>query len=133
MSHEDRKGILYSAICALCGHCIDDHIDPERYGITEEMRKENRIGYRRSLYNCGGFTIRKVNLKNIILVSAKRLYFGEHIPEEFLKYPGVKSTSKKLSKENEEKWNAEERTKYPMNNGSILLVVPGQCIIDMGL
>ncbi len=119
----ERKGILFHSGCATCGCCIDDHIEPERYGITDETAKMMGNG-RSSLFSCKGFKVRKSDFKHIVYVCARRLFFGERQANDFWEYPGVKEAAEKLLQEKQEEWTATEAeaNKWCANYGSVMMI-----------
>ncbi|TSC54796.1 MAG: hypothetical protein LiPW30_262 [Parcubacteria group bacterium LiPW_30] len=122
MSRES-DGILFSAVCGHCGECWDDHENPYQYGWTEDMMKQRQPGFKKSLYDCPGFQVRKIDLPDIILVSARRLFFGEPQLPVFWKYPGIKSAAEHCLKQNQAKWDsAERKQRWSMYSDCVVLI-----------
>ncbi len=122
MSRES-DGILFSAVCGHCGECWDDHENPYQYGWTEDRMKECQPGFKKSLYDCPGFQVRKIDLPDIVLVSARRLFLGEPQLPVFWEYPGVKSASEHCLKQNQAGWNSAERKhQWSMHSDCVLLI-----------
>jgi len=119
----ERKGLLFHSPCATCGCCIDDHIEPDRYGITDEAAKLMGNG-RCSLFSCKGFKVRKSDLKHIVYVCARRLFFGERQAEDFWEHPGVKEAAQKLLEKKLAEWEETESkvNKWCANYGSVMMI-----------